>query len=487
MRRSILSSAVMALIIASVLVTSLVGSQAAQQTGQVSYIPYAEAKPILEAVNDVLPAELRSAKPESMPTIWASWVAHRDSEIRGRLAQGDEDSLINFVLFGTSFTRNPRITLNVLAQMAGKQSKEPSGSLSTAEVFFKAVDSRVDDLVRAMTGPGSNERVIFARRMIEKKGYDLRTAAGRDRIRTYLLANLSRMLNEQAGYARLLQSARLLGDPSAEFAERSKLYSGRGLSSDTSLLPNYALEKALISIKARGLLAPGTVRRVAIVGPGLDFTDKEDGYDFYPQQTIQPFAIIDTLLRTMLSRASDLKVTTLDLSPRVNDHLRGARQRAGRGEAYTIQLPRDALRPWYPDAIDYWLRFGEHIGKPVAPVALPPGIGDLKIRAVRVRPSIVSSVTPEDANIVVQRLNVAEGFDLIIATNILVYYDVFEQSLALANVERMLRPGGLLLSNNALLELPNSEMRSVGYETVVYSERPDHGDHIVWYQRRASR
>jgi len=90
---------------------------------------------------------------------------------------------------------------------------------------------------------------------------------------------------------------------------------------------------------------------------------------------------------------------------------------------------------------------------------------------------------------VLQRLDLPAGeqLDLIIATNTLVYYDVFEQSLALANIERMLRPGGFLLSNNALLELPSSEMRSVGYQTVVYSDRPDDGDHIVWYQRARMR
>jgi chemotaxis methyl-accepting protein methylase len=38
-------------------------------------------------------------------------------------------------------------------------------------------------------------------------------------------------------------------------------------------------------------------------------------------------------------------------------------------------------------------------------------------------------------------LPATERFDLIIATNIFIYYDVFEQSLAMLNVERMLRPG----------------------------------------------
>jgi hypothetical protein len=36
---------------------------------------------------------------------------------------------------------------------------------------------------------------------------------------------------------------------------------------------------------------------------------------------------------------------------------------------------------------------------------------------------------------------------------------------------------------NALLELPGSRLRSAGYLTVQYSDRPDDGDHIVWYRR----
>jgi sulfate transport system permease protein len=44
-------------------------------------------------------------------------------------------------------------------------------------------------------------------------------------------------------------------------------------------------------------------------------------------------------------------------------------------------------------------------------------------------------------------------------------------------------PGKGLL--NALLDLPSSEMRSVGYKTVIYSTRADDGDHIVWYQRKS--
>ena len=65
------------------------------------------------------------------------------------------------------------------------------------------------------------------------------------------------------------------------------------------------------------------MRRVGIIGPGLDFADKQEGYDFYPPQTIQPFAVADSLIRLGLASADSLSVTTFDLSTRVERHLRG--------------------------------------------------------------------------------------------------------------------------------------------------------------------
>ncbi|MBI3650366.1 MAG: hypothetical protein HY231_04895 [Acidobacteria bacterium] len=448
-------------------------------TTKAAYLGYDEAKPILEALRDALPAALQRASAAELPSLWPQWVAARDAEIRSRLLQGDEDSVINFLLFGMTFTRRPRITLDALAQ-AGK---EVNNSANNA--LLDAIKLRADDLIQGILSPGTNERLLFARRLAVSKGFDLQAATARTQLQEYLLGTLSRVLNEQSSYARILEAARLLGDPSQEFVERSKLYSARGLSSDTSLLPNFALEKTLEAITAQGLLTAGSVRRVAIVGPGLDFTDKQDGYDFYPQQTIQPFAVIDTLLRLGLAKANDLQLTTLDLSPRINDHLTRSRQRALAGQPYIVQLPRDEKGLWKEDAIAYWNRFGDRIGTSATPVAVPPGAIGLKVRAVAIRPEIVRIITPQDLNIVLQRLNrpAGEGFDLIIATNILVYYEVFEQSLALKNVEAMLRPGGFLLSNNALLELPTTNVHSLNYTTVVYSDKPNDGDHIVWYQR----
>ncbi len=441
-------------------------------------IPYEEARPVLEAADPVLreavPAELKAKSPDALRAAWPGWVAKRDADIRARLARGDEDSLVNFMLFGVTFTRQPRATPRDIARFGEGRS------------IGDVLAARLDDLVAGIASPGANERLRFARRVAESRGIDPSTAAGRAQVRDLIVSVVARVLAELQNYTRAIESAKLLGDPSAEFAQRSTLYRDRGLSSDTSISPDFAIEQSLEAMKAQGLVAPGGVRRVAIVGPGLDFTDKGEGYDFYPQQTIQPFAVVDSLLRLGLAKAGDVRLTTYDLSPRINEHLAAARARALRGEAYTVQLVRDTEAGWTPELVRYWERFGDQIGAPAQPTAPPGGAGTLKTRAVRIRPALVALLTPEDLDVVLQRpegLAPDERFDLIVATNILVYYDVFEQSLALANVSRMLKPGGFLLSNNALFELEATPIRSVGYHTSVYSSRPDDGDHIVWYRR----
>ena len=133
----------------------------------------------------------------------------------------------------------------------------------------------------------------------------------------------------------------------------------------------------------------------------------------------------------------------------------------------------------------YWQRFGGAVAAPAEAIAPPPTAGPLEVRAVRVRPEIAAAVSPMDLNVVYQRLDLppAERFDLVVATNILVYYDTFEQCLALANVARMTAVGGLFLSNNVVLELPGSTLRSVGYKTVLFSDQPDDGEHLIFYRR----
>jgi hypothetical protein len=294
---------------------------------------------------------------------------------------------------------------------------------------------------------------------------------------------IDRSMKENETYARLIEKAQALGDPSLEFAERSTMYRERGLAPDTSVRVNFAVEEALKRVYPDGG-ARRAVRRVAIVGPGLDFADKQEGFDFYPLQTIQPFALIDSLLRLDLADPGALEITTLDLSEQINGHITRAAERARSGSPYVMHLPLDGQVAWSPALLTYFKTFGSSIGSPV-PVTIPPGVGLLRLRALSVRPQIVQRVDARDVNVTAQRLELGEEdrFDLIVGTNIFLYYDRLQQGLAMTAIAGMLRPGGVLLSNNALVEVPAVGMRSVGYAKTLYSNRDEDGDVIIWYQK----
>ena len=430
-------------------------------------IPYTDARPILEGLKpELLPAELRARPAAEQERIWPEWVTRRDAEIRARVERGDEDSIATFLLFGVTFTKQPRYSFVPWAAGAARDA-------DVEQVVGRdpVVRARIADMVGAIATPGSNERLQFARRVIERQGIDPGNDAGRRETAAFLGEIVLRMVREYDEYFR---------DP----AVGATLFRNRGLSSDTSIYAAFAIDRTLADLKLQGLVATGAVRRVAIVGPGLDFADKQEGVDFYPVQTIQPFAVIDSLHRYDLAADAGLTVTTYDLSPRVNDHLATALRSAAGGRAYTLQLPRDTGQPWEADLVAYWQGAGNWIGTTATPIAPPAGLANVRMRAVAVRPDVVRTIVPEDANIVLQRpdpLPDDRRFDLVIATNILIYYDVFEQSLALANISRMLAPGGLLLTNNPLFELPGIPMHAIGGTKVTYMNGA--GDGVVWYQR----
>ena len=429
------------------LVLSCLAAFEAHTFVQGQYLPYEKAAPVFAALGERMPAERE----------WGRWIAAADAATRARVVRGDEAAIVNLLLFGTSFTTQPRITTPQL---------DP-------ETIQRSVSARIDDFERALAKAGTNERLQFARRLLPEG-----TA-----VRPRLLAMIDQTMKEREALARLTADAAALGDPSLEFAERSRVYRGRGIASDTSVRVNFAVDEALRRLQVDGLMA-GQVRRVAVIGPGLDVVDKQQGYDFYPPQTIQPFAIVDSLIRLGLAQAETLHVTTFDVSGRVNDHLVDMVRRAGGGAPYVLHVALPGDVGWSSGLLSYFAKFGETVGSQL-PVAIPPGVGALRLRAIAVRPPVASRISARDLNITAQHVPLAdaERFDLVVATNVFVYYDRLQQGLAMVNVAGMLRPGGILLANNALVEVPSAGMRSMGYSKTVYSNRDEDGDLVIWYQK----
>ena len=425
-----------------------------------------QASAVLDGLRAYLPAPLRGRSATEIQRLWPQWTEQHDREVRARLARGDEDSLVNFWLYGTSFTSHPPAVDRALAL--------PAATLDDI------ARRRLEDLLDRAAVPADSERLQFARRVLVERGADPATSDGRARARRFLLETRERMLREFAGSQRAVSAARPAGS-GALAGVNATIFRDRGLSSDTSVLSDYGVHVALERMVKQGTLKSGAVRRAAVVGPGLDFINKTDGYDYYEQQTLQPFALIDALRRTGLA-AADLRLTTFDINARVNDHLRNAPTRATGAAGYVVTLPLEGRQKWSGGLLAYWQQWGEWIGSQVQAAAPPASAGPLTARAVRIHPAVVSAIQPLDFNVVVDRLIVhdAERFDLIVATNVLVYYDVFEQALAASNVAAMLRPGGVFVTNAAVL--PTAPLKAAAsYMRVDHT--PERYDELFWYQR----
>jgi hypothetical protein len=441
-----------------------------------SFTSYADAKPVLDQPSDLLPVELKNPSEAK----WSGWSQRQDKAIRARLRQGDLDSMVNLLLYGTSFTKQPRIKVESLTEA------------SRAGILR----ARVDDLLAGLRSPGDNERLAFLNDLLRSQGI---YPGGPGETGVFIYNNLQRVIQEMATLSKRSEEAKRLTQPdgspdlAAIFNWRPGLLRDRGVSLDTGIFPNFSVEQALRDLKNRGVLREGQVARVAVIGPGLDFSDKNEAfsYDYYPQQTLQPFALYDSLLRLGLARTNAVSMSIFDISSRVIDHIQRARERARRNTGYVIQLPRELARHdenrWPPELIAYWRSLGDHVGAEVAPIPPPEilrsinGGQGLETRAVRIRPEVVLACQPVDLNIVVERINPdeADRFDLIVGTNIFIYYDAFERSLALENAGAMLKRGGLLLTNDRLPEVPGGSMRQAGLTVVQYNN-----DAVGWYRKQ---
>jgi hypothetical protein len=217
----------------------------------------------------------------------------------------------------------------------------------------------------------------------------------------------SEYLREQ--YSRAMKSLH-----AKEFDAKPDYYQTRGHSTDTQITANYALWTALSVLKAS---QPSLkLQRVLIVGPGLDIAPRTDLVDRYPPQSYQPYATAQALRD--LGLAETPRIECVDINDRVLRFINA-----------------------FPQRSELKLEFG-----------LPRGEPDFEVWArntasklASVPRNVARAITAQKLNIVTQRLE--SRYDLIVATNILVYLNDVEALLAIANIESMLAPAGYFIHN----------------------------------------
>ena len=269
------------------------------------FISLESAKPVLQKMttgDGAHPSASVSAQD------WTAWLKKSDSQVRQRLDTGEEDSLTNLLRFGVTYTKEYRIDDDYLVALWTEQPGE----------FL-----RREPRQRSHQGAGCTQGQSGLRR-------DAR------------LGREERLLPRHSCGAKEVESVSAgQPGPHAEGISAGAV-AGQGQSQPDVRAPRHlARQQPLARLRSRphlqsllsyGKLQPNSIRRVAIVGPGLDFVNKQEGVDYYPPQITQPFAVLDTLFRLGLAKPDAVEIYTFDISSRVNLHLDTARKNAALGQ-----------------------------------------------------------------------------------------------------------------------------------------------------------
>ena len=405
------------------------------------YIRWAEIQPILSALTEAGAPNFAGAGE------WDNWIRDRDVEIRGRVDRGIEDSISSLILFGGSFTALPRFgDVQDAVNAAGDLTENARARVDT---FLQALDEKDDERYRITLD-------FLRRRRITQ-----------DEVKPFLTGNLRRYALDQTSFRHMRKNT-----------EVTARFEG-GIPGDASLLANFAIEDTLQYLKTKGAL-PGRIRRVAVLGPGFDLGGAPDSSDFYPPQSLQPFALLDAVLKLGLAQPAEIQMTAFDLNPLVLANIRAAAAKARAGQRLTLQLWRPASVDWTAEAITYFEHLGDAIGTATQPAITPPGWA---VRAVALKPQIAARVAIEDLNIVTQTVE-GQTFDLVIATGLFDYYSRQAQTLALANIAKLLSSGGILLADGVLQSVKSPDLEALGEREVRFTKSGTAADTIATFRRK---
>jgi len=240
---------------------------------------------------------------------------------------------------------------------------------------------------------------------------------------------------------------------------RTTSYSHMGTTVD-SFLNSSATEAA-------AKLLPARARRILIVGPGLDFSDPEVGEEI-PQQSYEPFAILDILLKSRRSDFDEVKIDLFDISPRVVDHWENLLRSANQGKSHRLILVsgsamlRGGNQLSNETTTSYMAHFGEGLPgvtsevstkKSRRPVPRTLESYSVSLRTLTIPAPVVNKFRPFQGDLTTTDLGKSAlrnggKYDLIFCFNTMEYLNETERALAGINLRESLAQNGVFVTDN---------------------------------------
>ncbi len=406
-----------------------------------------------------LPVQLRGLLNERglAEANFAAFVASIDRTTTKRENEGEFDHFIFFLLQSQSFTKLPRVEPALSAyEYVTKFSEDARQSYLSGELEMRAISAvplpkpvrdRIDDFLKALKGHSTDPRLQYFKRLLNAESAPTRRIAAE-------YARAMRFL-----YQKEFASKKLRPEEVASYI--ASLYTARGHSTDTQIEANYAVYTALASVKAQnGTQSAGTINRVLIIGPGLDFAPRTDLIDAFPPQTYQPFAVMDALLNLKLANPARLQIDCVDINQRVIDHLQGLKQNGPHTLRVFTGLADTPAHPLTDDFKTYFNELGCSIGGSI-PFSAPAEFRSRLTKSILVQSELIERIDAEKLNIITERYANSPKYDLVVVTNVFPYFNQIELLLALTNISRMIEAGGYLI-HNELQSIPSLFVQAVG-------------------------
>ena len=352
-----------------------------------------------------------------------------------RVREGDLDHLIFYALQSKQTTQlppiEPAISARTVVERLGPAARQ---------AFLRAEPG-----VRPGVPAEAKARIAAALRALDAPRRDARQSYFRALVASAFSDRASRQQALEQEYLRVMRFvyhkefvAQRAATPADAVAE---LYRSRGLSTDTAIEAGYVVYLGLGVLK--GLQPHRRIRRVLIVGPGLDLAPRTAMRETAAPESYQPWAVIDALVSLGLSSISELQVVGADINPRVVQHLREASRRPPT-LTLTSEVREGPSVSFSKDFRSYFDDLGSALsGGPRERTGMLAE-GHLRKTIVVAAPA-AQVLRAESLDIVTERLT--ERFDLVIATNILPYFGDQQLALVVSNISGMLEPDGAFLHN----------------------------------------
>jgi hypothetical protein len=260
---------------------------------------------------------------------------------------------------------------------------------------------------------------------------------------------------------------------------------------------------------------PEKAKRVLIVGPGLDFSHPELGQDI-PQQSYEPFAILDILLKSRRSDFEDLKIDLFDISPRVVQHWEDLLRSANQGTPYNLTLASGAamLRGGNEISNALTISYIDHFGDSLPGVTSTTSAKQsrrpaprtldsysVSLRTLKIPAAVVNKFRPFPGDLTttdLQKIALGNGgkYDLIFCFNTMEYLNETERALAGINIRESLTDNGVFITDNRfetdLGERPQQPKKDTSaakpifepsFFNMVTDEVTATGRHVVVYRK----